>query len=475
VHCADHMREMGIRKNGNNDAGINDLGRESLLTTKVVTFHVMFKAKQHRLVFVFAVIWMAVDAYKRKPCTRSVRTQFQFPDCYAPDLDPSQLLSSASFLMSHDSATGYLRKGFPSSAISLYAKNQIGTAYQQLNDGARALDLRPKLLQNGTVVLQHGVVTIPITLKVLVSDAIRWCNENQDELVLLFHSNLKYEFDNVTNDGGATAVAALSAVYKNLGVAYVECDDINGITVQEAMEMAVLPGGGYLLALDRHDFYASFCGKTNWVSNQLVTCYPNGTLPCTNQNSVVFEDLQTYMRASSNNEATDDSNQLGPPASLDKYPFSEIQGLWQVTTRSAAVGVSHLSSVIDDNTKSRINWKLVNMVHDEEFRSISLLAVDHVQLNGNALFSVLRNVCGQSDLREECGSAISKPRMKHKHLSTLSTIALVAVYVAFFVWLAVAARHYRRYYQHEQQMKRIEEDLKATENQLRTIFTGRFV
>ena len=129
-----------------------------------------------------------VSCYKRKPCVQ--RHQFQFPDCYIPDLDLSQLLSSASFLFSHDSGTGYMKQGVRSTFISSYAKTQIGTAYDQLNDGARALDLRPKLLRNGTVVLQHGIVTIPVTLDDLVSDAVRWCTENSNELVLLMHSNL---------------------------------------------------------------------------------------------------------------------------------------------------------------------------------------------------------------------------------------------------------------------------------------------
>ena len=117
------------------------------------------------------VIWLLaalVNSYERKPCTHSIRRQFQFPECYVPDLDPSQLLSSTSFIFSHGSATGYLQKGFPSSVISLYAKNQIGTVYDQLNDGARALDVRPKLLHNGTVVLHHGAITIPVSLERLV-------------------------------------------------------------------------------------------------------------------------------------------------------------------------------------------------------------------------------------------------------------------------------------------------------------------
>jgi hypothetical protein len=207
------------------------------------------------------------------------------------------------------------------------------------------------------------------------------------------------------------------------------------------MELAVLPNGGYLLALDRHDFYSSFCGRMNWVKDQVMTCNPNGILPCTNKKSPVFEDLREYMLASANDEPSDDYSTFGPPASLDTYPFNEIQALWQVDGHSAAMGMSKLSSLIDDNTKSHINAKLVDMVYEGEFQAISLLAVDHVRLNGNALLSVLRTACGQSDIGE-CSEQISKPRMQRKPMSTLSFFVTVAVHTAFFVWMSVLARHY---------------------------------
>ena len=361
--------------------------------------------------------------------------------------------------MSHDAATGYMKQGIPSSAISLYAKNQIGTVYDQLNDGARALDVRPKLLHNGTFVLHHGSIIIPVTLEQLINDAIQWCTDNQDELVLILHSNLAYEFSNMTNDGETDATSALTSLYNKMGVTYLECSYIYGLTIQEVLGLSSLSKGGYLLALDRHDSYTSFCGKMNWVQDRLVTCYPNGTLPCTNQNSPVFDELRKYILESANNDPSDSSNDLGPPSSWNKYPFNEIQALWQVDTRSAAIGLAHASSIIDDNTKSRINGKIVDMIYEGQFSSISLLGVDQVRLNGNALLSVLRNTCGQSEL-EECGQKVSKPRMHYKRLSTLNFFVTATVYVAFFVWMAIIVRHYFRYYQHAQQLKRMETDMK---------------
>ena len=286
-----------------------------------------------------------------------------------------------------------------------------------------------------------------------------------------------YQDENITYDGGQTAVAAISAVYNNLGIAYVNCGDVYGLTIQETMNLAKFSssmGGGYLLAMDQQDFYLSSCAKSNYIADKLVTCYPNGTLPCTKQNSPAFDDLKAYMVASANNEPTDDSNRLGPPASLEYHPFNTIQAIWQVTTRSAATGLGHLSTLIDDNSKSRVNAKLVDMVYDGEFDAVSLFLVDHVKLNGNALLSVLRNTCGQSDLEDECGSQISKPQLRQKPLSTLTFFVTVVIYVAFFVWMTVIARHYRKHYQHEKQVKRMEQDLKNAENQFRAAIGGHF-
>ncbi len=203
---------------------------------------------------ILVLILSYVLSYERKPCTRSIRPQFQWEDirCYIPPLKPSLLLSSASFLMSHDAATGYINRASLSGGgiIASYGKNQVGTAYEQLQNGARALDLRPKYLTNGTVIFHHGMVNIPVTLNQLLSDVIQWCNENDDELVLLLSSELGYEsyIDEYSDD--LVAIEAIQSIYSEMGVAYFHCNDVYGLTVEETMQIAELSSGGYLLALD---------------------------------------------------------------------------------------------------------------------------------------------------------------------------------------------------------------------------------
>ena len=468
------------------------------------------------------------NAFQHNSCSFERARQFQFSKCSLPDLADDLLLSEAGFLLSHDAATGYLKRNsglLTNGATNLYSKNQIGDVYQQLDDGARALDVRPQLLANGTVVLHHGPLPIAVTLERLVSDARRWAVDNPDELVLILHSNFVYPTNthSSNNDEGNNnddnyyiepsadiAVESLSAAYEALGVKYVECSDVYGLTVGQTKQLAQLSpqyssfdddygdayarndddndddydddvsGGGYLLAMDRHDAYAGSCAKQNYVEDAIVTCYSknNDIRPCTNRKSVQHSKLKAYALASANNEPTDSNYVLGPPASTDYYPFNEIQALWQVDGTSAALGVSHLSSIIDDNTKSHLNARVVDWIYDEEFDAISLLTVDHVQLNGNALTSVLRNRCGQSELSYDqyqgdnngdsstaysdipCGNAIPKPHVRQgKPLSTLSFFLSALSCMVLALWISVGWAHYQRHHDHDKEIKHLEKDL----------------
>jgi hypothetical protein len=382
--------------------------------------------------FLSLLILVTVNGYHHKPCTLRIRHQFQLPDCYIPPMDTSLLLSKASFLFSHDAATGYLKTV---NVLSTYAKNQVGSAYDQLNFGARALDLRPKLLGNGTITFQHGSVHIPVTLEALVADAVRWCNENDDELVLLLPSNLEYE-NSTSNDGGEAYVAAASAVYEQLGVTYLSCEDVYGLTIAEVMELSQLASGGYLLALDGQDWSGSFCGKGNWVGRRIVTCYsyPDSetrvNAQCTDPTkSEPLASLHQYAMESANNEQTDDIYTLGPPATLYNTPFNEIQALWQVDTQAVTKGLSHLSTLLEDNRRSRLNAQVADWMYSGDFDAISLLAVDNVGLYGNALLSVLRNTCGQSTA-DVCGNEIDPPKLTYVPLTWYVNVASLLVFLA---------------------------------------------
>ena len=414
------------------------------------------------------IVTTVVSAYHYKPCTRQAAAQFSLDDCYLPSMNPALPLAQASFVLAHDAATGYILKNHltPDGVTWSYTKTQNGNLYSQLQDGARALDLRPKLLYNGTLVFHHGVITVPINFETALSDVVRWCQENPEEIVLLLTSHYKFgkahssstsNDDNVYNDDddddevkddddnindqsdqNSVMVNALQKIYDKYGVTYLSCADVYEWTIETVQEQATLPNGGILLALDGKDVYPGrFCGKDNYIESHLVTCWTNGT-SCKTSN-LPWEALQEYILESANNPQTDNSNQLGPPSNLYRYPLNEIQALWQVTTASATIGLAHFSNILADDQASQLHEKLVHLIYQENMPgSISLLAVDNVALHGNALTSVLRNRCGQSILEHPCGSDLAPPRMHYWHvpvhvvLSLLLSAYVVVMVIVFF-------------------------------------------
>lgn len=153
--------------------------------------------------------------------------------------------------------------------------------------------------------------------------------------------------------------------------------------------------------------------------------------------------LQEYVKASTNNEPSDDADELGPPADEYYYPFNQIQGFWQVDSTSVQIGIMHASNLLDDNRRSSVNEEMVKMAYNGEFSAISVFALDNVALNGNAMFSVLRNACGQSVTKDDgedlaCGTDLVMPNMQISHrLPLVWNVVLFVVYGSLVVMVSI--------------------------------------
>lgn len=155
-----------------------------------------------------------------------------------------------------------------------------------------------------------------------------------------------------------------------------------------------------------------------------------------------LNDLKAYVTASANNDPSDDANELGPPEDESYYPFNQIQGLWQIDATSVQIGLLHASTLLEDNRISKVNEEMVIMAYQEQFSSINIFTMDNVALNGNAMFSVLRNQCGQSVLTDiegpSCGTDLMMPTMEtSRTLPIFWNIVLSVVYGALVVMVAV--------------------------------------
>ena len=405
------------------------------------------------LLHLLLLVHIKASAYHRNPCSRQAAAQFSFDDCFLPALNPNLALAEASFVFSHDAATGYIKPNTltPDGLTYSYTKTQKGTFYQQLQDGARALDLRPKLLYNGTVVFHHGKITVQsVSFAEALSHVIQWCQENPTEIVFLLtghysfgrapSSNANDKDDDVfdddnalydSSDRNAAMVQALQEIYSESGVLYVSCEDVYGWSIETVLEQASLPSGGVLLALDGQNTYPGrSCAKSNYIESEIVTCWTNGTSCKTSDQQ--YQRLENYILQSANNPATDDSSQLGPPNNLYRYPLNQIQALWQVSVQSAAIGLAHFSTILADDHDSRLHKKLVSLIHEERMPvSISLFTIDNVALHGNAITSVLRNRCGQSIVTDvPCGPDLPPPRLDYFHLEARTVLpVLLSVYL----------------------------------------------
>ena len=189
-----------------------------------------------------------------------------------------------------------------------------------------------------------------------------------------------------------------------------------------------------------------------------MTCHSqhqqNSYIHCTDtrgSGQLKLSALRAYAKASSNNDASDDCNTLGPPADAYHYPFNQIQGFWQVDADSVRIGMLRAqSNLLDDNRRSGVNGDMVRMAYEGEFDSVSILAMDNVALNGNAMFSVLRNACGQSataattddDGPRACGRDLAMPSVIAPRALPLAwNVALVALSSALALMVSAMVFH----------------------------------
>jgi hypothetical protein len=370
-----------------------------------------------------------------------------------PPLNPDLLLSQVNWVMSHDAATGYIDpSGCEDNVTCLnpllvpYVQTQApGTAYDQLQAGARVLDLRVHLQrrigQELEVVFHHGAVVLAgLTMDRLLSDVLRWCRHHPTELVLLLTSHYSYSATHDPHQPALTPqdmVQTLSDVYARYHIPYWSCRVAANRTVGQIMNRSSSTTElslGNLLALDgQFDSPGSFCAKENYVESKLVACYreklePRGSLApdwkhfesCTQpkQYPELQQALFQYLHESMFNPPTDDESRLGPPTAHSAKLWNQVQALWQINRFAVEIGMLRGSSILQDNIRSDINTQIYNWLSTLPQQSDSrvgiLLTLDNVSLHGNEILSVLRNMCGQTISTVGCydqgSSSIEHPR-----------------------------------------------------------------
>lgn len=300
-------------------------------------------------------------------------------------------LNEFGFLMTHDSATGYLnnrRRLTDDTEVLGGVKNDWAVTQStgfsgQLACGARAFDLRPYQQDDGSLIMHHGSIKVDHSLMDAVQEVVDWANSNTDELVLLYLSHF---------DGSSTCETATKDAMASLGIHVASCTELAGLTVDGAKSLGALSGGGHVLAMDG-------CVSENYDSS--ITCYKNpfsaeefqktaggdkgadggveflGFETCYGDDMTTRDNLYAYM----------DKVTAITPAS--DGTLSMAQGHWQSDAYSVTAGTLSGSSLLKDEEWSQLNSVLASK-KVAGYAHVNLLEVDNVCDGGLELLASIR-------------------------------------------------------------------------------------
>lgn len=287
-----------------------------------------------------------------------------------PEVD-ERPLQQWSAVMSHDAVTGEMdqdRDGIIHGVEDAYTITQSASLVKQLECGARALDYRPFLLNDGTVVAHHGshVVKKPMTESLT---EITGFLQPLSELVLLYVSH----FDGETSGCKSTkeeencqeTKEAVVKLLQSRNIPFVQnCGDLVGLTVQAAYNK-----GKLFAVLD--------CMEEQYDPS--ITCYGLDYTCYGRNQDKAWSKFEAYM---------DKSSAAVNPATNPLLRMQQAH--WQSSTESVPLGLAHGSSVLEDEQKAGVNSWLAEQIKTKRFRGLNLVELDNVCDNGTAVFAALQ-------------------------------------------------------------------------------------
>ena len=280
-------------------------------------------------------------------------------------------LQQWSAVMSHDAATGEMdqdRDGIIQGVEDAYTITQSSPLVKQLECGARALDYRPFLLNDGTIVAHHGSHVVKKPLADSLADITSFLQPTQ-ELVLLYLSHFSGETSGCKSTKEENCQETKEAVVKLLqsrNIPFVQnCDDLVGLTVQAAYSK-----GKLFAVLD--------CIEEQYDPS--ITCYGLDYTCYGRNQDKAWSKLEAYM------------DKLSAVVNPATNPFLRmLQAHWQSSTESVPLGLAHGSSVLKDEQKAGVNIWLAEQIKAKRFvEGLNLIELDNVCDNGPAVFAAMQ-------------------------------------------------------------------------------------
>jgi hypothetical protein len=268
-------------------------------------------------------------------------------------------LNRVVMLQPHDAATGELSEQ-RDKIVARWTRTQNGTIPQQLECGARALDYRPFLSDDGELYAHHGPIVIYKSMRETLQEIQEWGRKNPSELILMSLSHcVTQRFENAyyADECREAAVALLN--------------ELNIYTITDCAAFASMT---YADALSHGTILAEFeCSYGFWDPSN--TCYgmQNGTeyacytSPLEADNTAIpWTHMTNFLTSNTATVPVDNGVPWG------------IGGNWQSSAQSDVLGTLHNSSLLQDEVRSEINQWLADSIRAGLFKNLNLLGVDNV-------------------------------------------------------------------------------------------------
>jgi hypothetical protein len=261
----------------------------------------------------------------------------------------------------------------------------------QLNCGARALDLRPHVNKKGELIFHHDVIEVHVPFSQVMQEIVTWSGSHtgDDDLVLAMMSHCD----------GSNCMDLTTKALAAAGVPVADCGQVSSMTLGSALSYSKLANGGHVLAVFD-------CVDDNWVESNTCSGHRNRRLaekdqePTSNVSTLKGNSFPGFYGC-----WTDDNTHSYPVDRIFNYlkdvskrgsrggRLYSMQALWQETKTTVELGLLDLSSLLIDEKNSKLNQQVADAVKQGPggmFPHINLLEVNNVCDGGKDLLAALR-------------------------------------------------------------------------------------
>jgi hypothetical protein len=214
------------------------------------------------------------------------------------------------------------------------------------------------------------------------AEVMAWCNSHPTELVI-------FDINSCDGDDGCTDAAL--ALVQSLGVYTVnDCGVLPTLTYSGAKSAGKLPGGGSLVAV--FDCTEGLYDDTINCYSKDFTCYDSWPADSSNE---PWNHMKDYMHKVTVQIPVTDGRLFSAQVQLlfvfiHTVIYFFLQALWQSTASNVILGTLHNSSLLLDESRSKVNKWVAESVLKGDFYYLNLVEVNNVCDGGLDIFEALK-------------------------------------------------------------------------------------